>query len=290
MRTATQSIVSKLKKTPVVYFGIKLLQGEEAESLPHMHECFEIIWVIKGSGKHFIDADQHLIQSNQVFCIKPGQMHHFCPVNEVKGFSFFFTETFIQTGELEFDVNCQTDFFQLFSKFNGAVINPDISAELNEIVEKMQNEISNLYLFKNEILKRYLKIFLIYITRQFEGSLQTVVQTRNDQLVHSFKVLLDKHFKEEKMVADYSGKLFVTSNYLNEIIKKNTGYSASYHIRERIVLEAKRLALYSSLSMKEIAYELGFLDTAHFSKLFKMTTGQNFSQFKKEKIAFAIAV
>ena len=59
------------------------------------------------------------------------------------------------------------------------------------------------------------------------------------------------------------------SNYLNEIIKKTTGYSAGYHIRQRVVLEAKRKAAYSDSCMKEIAYHLGFCDIAHFSKFFK---------------------
>ncbi len=84
--------------------------------------------------------------------------------------------------------------------------------------------------------------------------------------------------------------LFVTPNYLNEIIKKITGYSAGYHIRQRITLEAKRMALYSDNSMKEIAYNLGFLDCAHFSKFFKTITGSNFTEFKKEKLTIAVAV
>jgi len=65
------------------------------------------------------------------------------------------------------------------------------------------------------------------------------------------------------------------------IVKKHTQHSAGYHIRQRIVLEAKRLAIYSDVCMKEIAYLLGFSDTAHFSKFFKKSTGINFSEFKR---------
>jgi len=290
MKNAPHSIAPRLTKNAVTSFDIKTLQDEEQDSLPHAHDYIEIIWVTNGSGTHTIDMTRHAIKSNQVFCIKPGQIHQFCPDDKVEGFSFFFTESFISMGELEFDLNCQTNFFQLLSTFNGTVINTGIINDLNEIVQQMQKEINNLYLFKNEILKRYLKIFLIYLTRQFEDSLQTVVQTRNIELVQRFKKLLERNFKEKKMVADYAGELCVTPNYLNEIIKKITGYPAGHHIRQRIVLEAKRLALYSSVSMKEIGYELGFLDTAHFSKFFKMVTGNNFSQFKKEKCTLAIAV
>ena len=84
------------------------------------------------------------------------------------------------------------------------------------------------------------------------------------------------------MVAEYAQKLLVTPNYLNGIIKKNTGYSAGHHIRQRVVLEAKRMSRYSDAAMKEIAYNLGFADISHFSKFFKTEAGTNFSDFKKE--------
>ena len=93
--------------------------------------------------------------------------------------------------------------------------------------------------------------------------------------------LLDKNFKEKKMVAEYAAQLLVTPNYLNRIIKNITGFSAGHHIRQRIVLEAKRLGLYTAAGMKEIAYKLGFIDSAHFSKFFKTYAGLNFSEFKK---------
>ena len=93
--------------------------------------------------------------------------------------------------------------------------------------------------------------------------------------------LLDKNFKEKKMVAEYAAQLLVTPNYLNRIVKKNTGFSAGHHIRQRIVLEAKRMGRYSGAAMKEIAYNLGFMDLAHFSRFFKTFGGANFSDFKR---------
>lgn len=57
-----------------------------------------------------------------------------------------------------------------------------------------------------------------------------------------------------------------------------------YHIRQRVILEARRRAANSDVSMKEIAYYLGFDDTAHFSKFFKTAYGKNFTEFKKESL------
>ena len=72
-------------------------------------------------------------------------------------------------------------------------------------------------------------------------------------------------------------------NYLNRTVKKMTGLTASYHIQQQIILEAKRQAIHSNVSMKEIAYFLGFDNLAHFSKFFKNNSGMSFSTFKKER-------
>ena len=111
--------------------------------------------------------------------------------------------------------------------------------------------------------------------------MQSSGQPREAELVKSFMELLDTKFKDEKMVADYAGHLLVTPNYLNRVVKKNTGFAAGHHIRQRIVLEAKRLGRYTGAGMKEIAYNLGFVDSAHFSKFFKTFGGTNFSEFKR---------
>src|SRR5450432_815874 len=83
------------------------------------------------------------------------------------------------------------------------------------------------------------------------------------------------------MVAEYAAQLLVIPNYLNRVVKRITGISAGHHIRQCIVLEAKRMGRYSGAGMKEIAYDLGFLDIAHFSRFFKTFGGANFSDFKK---------
>jgi AraC family transcriptional activator of pobA len=68
---------------------------------------------------------------------------------------------------------------------------------------------------------------------------------------------------------------------LNRTLKKTTGYTASHHIQQQIILEAKRQAMYLSTSMKQTAYYLGFDNLAHFSKYFKQNCGMNFTDFKK---------
>jgi AraC-like DNA-binding protein len=85
------------------------------------------------------------------------------------------------------------------------------------------------------------------------------------------------------LVKQYATELHVSANHLNEVVKRITGRCAGNQIRERIVLEAKRKAVSPQTSMKEVAFDLGYDDMAHFSKFFKSVCGKNFSTFKKER-------
>jgi AraC family transcriptional regulator, transcriptional activator of pobA len=79
----------------------------------------------------------------------------------------------------------------------------------------------------------------------------------------------------------YANELFVSPNYLTDVVKKVTGHSASYHIQQRTVQEAKRLIMYDEVTMKMVASSLGFEDLSHFSKYFKKAAGMNFTDFRK---------
>jgi AraC-like DNA-binding protein len=133
-----------------------------------------------------------------------------------------------------------------------------------------------------ETLSAYLKLFLIDCNTSC-----TIVPVSNPQnievgrtMVRTFKNLVEKHFSEWHQVKDYASELNVTPGYLNEVIKTSIGQSAKEYIQNRLVLEARRLSLFTNRSFKEIGFGLGFNDPSHFSKFFKSSTGRSLQEFK----------
>lgn len=250
--------------------------------VPHRHNYFAIIWVKKGKGIHLIDLNKFELHDNTVYCITPGQVHLLKTNGPTEGYVISFTADFLGMAGENYDLLFNTGLFYTFSSSPVIPVSDDMQAEMEDTAARMIKEFSNFFLLRAEILRGYLKIFLIYLTRQFEKPLQNEGQSKTIELVKQFLALVDKQYTSLKMVTDYAGKLVVTPNYLNEVVKKITGFPASHHIQQRIVLEAKRQAAYSKVTMKEIAYALGFDDTAHFSKFFKNAAGQSFTDFKKE--------
>ncbi len=94
--------------------------------------------------------------------------------------------------------------------------------------------------------------------------------------------LVDVYFKEQKTVAFYADQLHISPNYLNILCKRHLQVPAMFLIQNRATLEAKRLLHASEMPIKEIAFELGFNDLAHFSNFFKNKTGASPRSFRSQ--------
>jgi AraC-like DNA-binding protein len=270
-----------------IQFEIQTLQwfrlhnGGQHE-MPHRHQHIEIIWIKNGGGSLDIDLKRYKMESNMLYCIVAGQLHQLEIDEFSEGYILSFPEHLLNAGTDDFVLLYRSGLFHLLMSSPGVRMDQEIADEIEGIVKKLYRELYNTSLLKTEIITRYTSIFLIYLARQFEGTLQQPAQTKNVRLVRNFIALIEQKYMSWKLVKDYAIELSVSPNYLNEIVKKISGYPAGYHIRQRIVLEARRKATCSDVSMKEIAYLLGFEDIAHFSKFFKTVYGKNFTEFKKE--------
>jgi AraC-like DNA-binding protein len=258
---------------------------ENERSINHRNNHYVMIWVTKGRGSCWIDLNNSVIENNHLLFIKPGQFHGLQLTDDLEGYVISFTESFLGMADHD-SQSIYGHLYQMLSQTQEVMISDESVSDMKDITEIMLKEFINHNLYRTEILRRYFKIFLIYLSRQFEAPAEIQRQPRNTELLQNFMSLLEKNFRSKKMVADYADQLAVTPNYLNEVVKKITGYSAGHHIRQRVALEAKRQAAYSNICMKKIAYDLGFCDMAHFSKFFKNATGMNFSDFKKTGMAF----
>ena len=105
--------------------------------------------------------------------------------------------------------------------------------------------------------------------------------SRFETIAKAFREILEQNFSKLKGPAEYAEKLNISAPYLNECIKNATGHPVSYHIQQRIILEAKRLLYHSGISVKEIATQLGYDDYPYFSRLFTKIAGMSAMAFRK---------
>lgn len=130
-------------------------------------------------------------------------------------------------------------------------------------------------------LSGLLKVFLMYVSRQYELPRSVTTDPLNNTLLKKFRALLNYGQFEKKAVYDYALALSVTPAHLNETVRKNSGYTVSQLIQRSVIHKAKQAAITSDATVKEVASNLGFHDIAHFSKFFRKKAGMRFSDFKK---------
>ena len=136
---------------------------------------------------------------------------------------------------------------------------------------------------QGEMLRMLLKRLIIKTTRLAKDQLipKELNETQVDT-IRKFNVLVDIHYKNKRHVSDYADLLFKSPKTLSNLFAKYGQKTPLQIIHERLVLEAKRLLLYTDKTAKEIAHELGFDEVASFHKLFKKIVNQSPRQFKLE--------
>ena len=241
----------------------------------------QIIWITRGAGYFTVDVEKFQMIDNVIYTIPPGRFHQFRPTDAITGYVLSFNPDFLNLAiegsgrpffkEIATDLN-RVNMFELRSECPTLLQNL-----LTDIVREFETHLT----LRLEILCGFFKIFLMYMKRMATTIRQEEASSHKMRLFNSFYAKLDKEYKTKKQVAEYASELSVSPSYLTDVVKKVSGYSASHHIQQRMVQEAKRLAMYSDASMKMVAYTLGFDDLSHFSKFFKNFAGISFTEYKK---------
>jgi AraC-like DNA-binding protein len=249
---------------------------------PHRHNYFTVIWFFSGSGKHMIDFREHAVQPHQIFFVNPEQVHQISIETPVTGYLIRFTCEFLETYSIRKDLITNLRLFKSCDDSPPLPVSDSMKKHLHIFCNNMLEAFRSTEEMRYETIGAYLKLFLIECNKTCtirpEGNPQNFEVGRT--LVRRFKDLVDNHFSEWHQVKDYASELNVTPGYLNEVIKTSIGQSAKEYIQNRLVLEARRLSLFTSRSFKEIGFELGFNDPSHFSKFFKSSTGRSLQEFK----------
>lgn len=288
-RTSSLLMPGKLipiNRKPLIPFEIRTLEttlpnSSFSRDLPFIQDFYEIMWIKKGRGYFKSEGKVQHLKENFAYLLSPGQIYTLKVENQIEGYSISFFEEFLCLTGID-----TSDAFRMRSYANDLIfqeihMDKDMLAKMELIVMNMINEYSNSHFLKSELLVGLLKILIIYLSRNCNNHYRESTDVQVNRISSKFIYLVDKNFKNKKKVSQYAEELSITPNHLCTVVKISTGFPASFHIYQRIILEAKRKAIFSVLNMKGIAYELGFTDTSHFSKFFKINYGMSFSDFKK---------
>ncbi|WP_020535017.1 helix-turn-helix domain-containing protein [Lewinella cohaerens] len=153
------------------------------------------------------------------------------------------------------------------------------------LLEVILEEFRTVDNIQGDMLQMLLKRLIIICTRLAKE--QLIVQELNDgqiDTIRQFNVLVDMHFRTLRKVKDYADLLHKSPKTLSNLFSTYNQQSPQQIIQERVVLEAKRLILFTDKQTQEIAYDLGFDDPAYFSRFFKKQAGLTPSAFREQHV------
>ena len=228
----------------------------------------------------FQEGTMTFIRPNQVIQVEKNEGY-----KDSKGWTLLFHPDLIRRSELGKTI----EYFSFFDyEANEALhLSMDEKNSLTELVQKIEQEYhQNIDKHSQDIIIVNIDMILKYCKRYYDRQFYTRTNLNKD-LISKFEKVMREYYRADLpfelgvLSVQYCAKsLNMSSNYLGDLIKTETGRNAKDHIQDYIIDLAKTKVMGSSQSISEIAYSLGFEYPQGFNKLFKSKTGMSPSQYR----------
>lgn len=206
--------------------------------------------------------------------------------SDTKGWMLCFHPDLIRKSQL----NSKIKEYTFFSYDSSEALHLSEKEEqiINNIVKTINEEFNhNPDIYSDQLIVSNLEVLLNY-ARRFYGR-QLITRTNvNKDVVSRFEKLITDYFESKSLednglptVKHLAQKMGYSSNYLSDLLKKETGKNTQEHIHFHLIEKAKFLLLGTQEPVSQIAYMLGFEYPGHFSKFFKKKTGMSPSIYRR---------
>ena len=250
--------------------------------VPHRHDYYTVIIIEEAEGRHVIDYQSYDLSPLQVYFVSPGQVHQMVTLSRPKGSVFTFSQDFLVENNIPESFITNINLFRQFGETPPLAIDETTFGRLSRILEEMEECLPLDLHYRNRALGALLQLFLIYCNNSCLLDPKQLDEEHSGVcMLRDFKALVNQNFAKWHKVGEYAPTLHITPKHLSHTVKSLTGKTAKELIQDRLTLEAKRLLFHTDLTIKEIAYRLGYEEPLHFSSFFKKQAGESPSQYRQ---------
>lgn len=274
-------------ETDIHYESLEKLANFFGRNMPvHHHDRFYQLHVILTGTIHVnLDEKSYIVPAPMFFFTPPTVPHAFITENNATGhvitvrqqLVWQLMESMMATGWDKSNLMTSPLCVSLISEKNKKT---DHFLELLSLIahENQQSGVEQSF-----ALKALLQLILIDILRLADQA-QPQQKTRKEDIrvFHLFNKLIESHYKEHLNLTQYSAKMNLTEARLNEICRRLAGLPSKRLVTDRLIQEARRLLSFTSISITEIGYELGFKDPAYFARFFRNNTGLTAKKYRNK--------
>lgn len=240
-------------------------------------------------GKFRYGQQQYDFDEGLMSFVAPGQVVHLVvekPEVKPTGMLLFIHPDFLWNTPLAKKIK-QYEFFG-YAVNEALFMSEKEELVITELMQNIQREYhTNIDKFSHSIIIAQIELLLSYCERFYERQFITRKKS-NHQILERLEQILDEWFSSEDLVEkglptaqEIAGMVNVSPNYLGSLLKSLTGQSTQHHIHNKLIEKAKEKLSTTTLSVSEIAYQLGFEHSQSFNKLFKSKTNISPMEFRR---------
>lgn len=275
---------ASLKKIGLVHVNSESIEMINSDAYK---SYIKVMYLPKGC-KVKVDFNVYENEGPALFFISPNQVLSIENLCAESGHFIFYNRDFYCIQIHDEEVACDGLLFNNINNISMTAVPLQEADFIDHVFHHIENEFMLQDSSQEEMLRTYLKQLLIKSTRLWKQQhLGGVLSDQNNDSdsFRRFTQLVDAHYKEKHTVADYADLMLIAPKTLTHRFKRMNLPQPNEVIKNRIILEAKRLLVHTAMSAKEIAYELGYDDPAYFSRLFFIKTGESPSGFKSKYLS-----
>jgi AraC family transcriptional activator of pobA len=244
----------------------------------HRHEFHEIFFISEGSGQHMIDLETHDFDAPCMHAIAPGQVHRLARSSGSSGSVVMFQRELVDGAAGEHDIR------QLFGPWNARPTMPLSLVQLQEahvLIDLIGNETRLGGITAQRAAAGLLGVLLAKSAQWMRATSKGADDHGSNDPVRRFLADVERGFLTERRVGAYAERYALSTDRLSDLLRERIGKSAMDVLQDRLTLEAKRLLLHSTMSVKEVGFALNMEDPAYFSRVFKKATGLTPGEYRE---------
>ncbi len=241
------------------------------EIRPHRHEAmFQMFHVESGTAEIVLDGRQHQLRGPGVITINALAVHGFRWTSDVRGTVFTILESHIRQLLAREDSLCDAVL-----QTRCAQIAPARRRGVLQAVAALSAEYAQHAPWRSTAVDAAMMQLFVTLGRALPSPLakEAGIGDRSVAHVQRLRTLVDERFREQPTLGQFAADIGITTTQLNRACRAVLGHPALAVLHARICLEAQRELAYTTLSIKHIAYKLGFTDAGYFTRFFERETG-----------------
>jgi len=242
-------------------------QNQPDQFIDQLIDFIKIVYVRKGN-KLSVDFTDIEAQQDAIVFVTAGQILRLS--ESFRGSIAYYNQDFYELHLHDHEMACDEMLFDGVQKVPSITLDSANAEVIWFIFDEIKREIAQNDINLEEMVRILLKQIIIKATRickHLKGTTDLPAQ-QDSGFCRFFMQLVERNFFKYHDVASYANILNISAKTLNKRVCKYSNYTPNEIIKRRIILEAKRLLVYTHLSVKEIGYKLGYEDPSYFIRFF----------------------